>query len=49
MEVRLHDGVARGGDAEGDMFAGLNTIENVVGYLTETFEPQTHDVDSTGY
>ena len=45
VEVRLHDGVARGGDAEGDMFAGMNTIEYVVGYDTETFEPQTQDVE----
>ena len=45
VEVRLHDGVARGGDAEGDTFAGMNTIEYVVGYDTETFEPQTQDVE----
>ena len=29
VEVRLHDGVARGGDAEGDMFPGRQTVEYV--------------------
>ncbi len=29
IEVRLHDGVLRGGQAEGDMFAGMQTIVDV--------------------
>ena len=31
VEVRLDDGTARGGDAEGDTFAGRKTIEYVQG------------------
>ena len=31
MEVRLYDGTARGSDAEGDMFAGRQTVEYVAG------------------
>ena len=40
VEVRLHDGTARGGFAEGDTFPGRKTIE----YIDELGETQTADV-----
>ena len=45
VEVRLYDGTARGGDAEGDTFAGVQTIE----YLDadgETREMEVPDIES---
>ena len=45
VEVRLHDGTARGGDAEGDTFAGRKTIE----YLDadgETREVEVPDIEN---
>ncbi len=44
VEVRLYDGTARGGDAEGDIFAGVQTIE----YLDaagETREMEVPDIE----
>ena len=40
VEVRLYDGTARGGDAEGDTFPGRKTIE----YVDAAGETQTADV-----
>ena len=44
VEVRLHDGTARGGDAEGDTFTGMKTVE----YSTpagDTVEMEVPDVE----
>ena len=40
VEVRLHDGTARGGDAEGDTFPGRKTVE----YIDAAGETQTAEV-----
>ena len=46
VEVRLHDGTARGGDAEGDTFPGMKTVEyvNPAGDTVETEVPDVEDL-----
>ena len=44
VEVRLHNGIARGGDAEGDTFPGMKTVE-YVNPAGETLEMEVPDVE----
>ena len=44
VEVRLHNGTARGGDAEGDTFPGMKTVE-YVNPAGETREIEVPDVE----
>ncbi len=46
VEVRLHNGTARGGDAEGDTFPGRNTVEyvNPAGEAMEVDVPDIEDL-----
>ena len=46
VEVRLHNGIARGGDAEGDTFPGMKTVEyaNPAGDIMEIEVPDIEDL-----
>ena len=44
VEVRLHNGIARGGDAEGDTYPGRKTVE-YVNTAGETVEVEVPDVE----
>ena len=44
VEVRLHNGIARGGDAEGDTFPGMKTVE-YVNRAGDTVEVEVPDVE----
>ncbi len=46
VEVRLHNGIARGGDAEGDTFPGMKTVEyvNPAGDTVEVEVPDVEDL-----
>lgn len=44
VEVRLHNGTARGGDAEGDTFPGMKTVE-YVNRAGETVEVEVPDIE----
>ena len=44
VEVRLHNGTARGGDAEGDTFPGMKTVEHV-NPAGDTVEMEVPDVE----
>ena len=51
VEVRLHDGTALGGDAEGDSFPGRKTVEyvNSVGDTVEIEVPDVEDLVGSAY
>ena len=44
VEVRLHNGTARGGDAEGDTFPGIKTVE-YVNPAGDTVEMEVPDIE----
>ena len=44
VEVRLHNGTARGGDAEGDTFPGMKTVE-YVNRAGDTVEMEVPDIE----
>ena len=44
VEVRLHNGIARGGDAEGDTFPGTKTVE-YVNRAGESMEVEVPDIE----
>ena len=44
VEVRLHNGTARGGDAEGDTFPGMKTVE-YVNRAGDTMEVEVPDIE----
>ena len=44
VEVRLHNGIAQGGDAEGDTFPGMKTVE-YVNRAGDTVEMEVPDVE----
>ena len=44
VEVRLHNGTARGGDAEGDTFPGMKTVE-YVNQAGESMEVEVPDIE----
>ena len=51
VEVRLHDGTALGGDAEGDSFPGRKTVEHVnsAGDTVEIEVPDVEDLVGSAY
>ena len=51
VEVRLHNGIARGGDAEGDTFPGTKTVEymNPAGETMEVEVPDIEDLIGSRY